>query len=95
MTSRKLNLRYSKFIHYFYLYLNKNITAQVNTTKVNKYIFNVNEYVSARKPIPAGKIIVEDNPIVIRLVTVIGILSFDCLTACRIIIGTKFAIANP
>ena len=45
--------------------------------------------------LPAGKIIVEDNPIVIRLVTVIGILSLDCLTACRIIIGTKFAIANP
>ena len=93
MTSTKLNLRYFKFSHY--LYLSENITAQINTTKVNKYIFNVNEYVSARKPIPAGKIIVEDNPIVIRLVTVIGILSLDCLTACRIIIGTKFAIANP
>ena len=67
----------------------------MNTTNVNKYIFNVNEYDSARKPIPAGKIIVEDNPIVIRLVTVIGILSLDCLTACLMIIGTKFAEEKP
>ena len=40
-------------------------------------------------------IIVDDNPIVIRLVTVIGILSLDCLTACLITMGTKLAMANP
>tara|TARA_B000000609_G_scaffold141156_1_gene119878 strand:+ start:867 stop:1058 length:192 start_codon:yes stop_codon:yes gene_type:complete len=61
----------------------------------SKYIFKVRENVSARKPIAAGIIIVDDNPIVIRLVTVIGMLSLDCLTAWRITIGTKLAIANP
>ena len=58
-------------------------------------MFKVREKVSAKKPIAAGIIIVEDNPIVIRLVTVIGILSEDCLTACLITIGTKLAMANP
>ena len=58
-------------------------------------MFSVSENVSAINPIPAGIIIVEDNPIVIRLVTVIGILSEDCLTACLITIGTKLAMANP
>ena len=58
-------------------------------------MFSVSENVSAINPIPAGIIIVEDNPIVIRFVTVIGILSFDCLTACLMIIGTKFAEEKP
>ena len=71
------------------------MTPQINTIIDNKYIFKVRENVSARKPIAAGMIIVEDKPIVIRLVTVIGMLSLDCFTAWRITMGTKFAIANP
>ena len=71
------------------------MTPHINTIIDNKYIFKVRENVSARKPIAAGMIIVEDKPIVIRLVTVIGILSLDCFTAWRITMGTKFAIANP
>ena len=58
-------------------------------------MFSVSENVSAINPIPAGIIIVEDNPIVTRFVTVIGILSLDCLTACLMIIGTKFAEEKP
>ena len=30
-----------------------------------------------------------------KLVTVVGILSVECFTACRMMIGTKFAVANP
>ena len=81
--------------YYPYLNFSKKTTPEVKTIIHNKYIFKVSEKVSAKKPIAAGIIIVEDNPIVIRFVTVIGILSEDCLTACLITIGTKLAMANP
>lgn len=71
------------------------MAPEVNTIIHSKYIFKVREKVSAKKPIAAGMIIVEDNPIVVRLVTVIGILSLDCLTACLMTMGTRLAIANP
>ena len=60
-----------------------------------EYIFEVRENVSATKPIIAGAMSNEENPIVVKLVTVVGILSDDCLTAWRIIIGTKFAVEKP
>ena len=53
------------------------------------------EYVSAMKPIRAGANNIAEKPIVIKLVTVVGILSVECFTACRMMIGTKFAVANP
>ena len=59
------------------------------------YIFIVREYVSAIKPIRAGANNIAEKPIVIKFVTVVGILSVECFTACRMIIGTKFAVANP
>ena len=61
----------------------------------NAYIFIVREYVSAIKPIRAGANNKAEKPIVIKLVTVVGILSVECLMAWRIIIGTKLAVKKP
>ena len=55
----------------------------------------VREYVSAIKPIRVGANNIAEKPIVIKFVTVVGILAVECFTACRMIIGTKFAVANP
>ena len=55
----------------------------------------VSEYVSAINPIIAGANNRAEKPIVMRFVTVVGILSEECLTAWRIIIGTKFAVKKP
>ena len=55
----------------------------------------VREYVSAMKPIIAGANNSAEKPIVIRLVTVVGMLSVEYLTAWRIIIGTKLAVKKP
>ena len=55
----------------------------------------VSEYVSAINPIKAGANNKAEKPIVIRFVTVVGILSDECLTAWRIIIGTKLAVKKP
>ena len=55
----------------------------------------VREYVSAIKPIRAGANNMAEKPIVIKLVTVVGMLSVECLTAWRIIIGTKLAVKKP
>tara|TARA_B100001093_G_scaffold425137_1_gene418548 strand:- start:42 stop:236 length:195 start_codon:yes stop_codon:yes gene_type:complete len=59
------------------------------------YILIVREYVSAINPIIAGANNKAEKPIVIKLVTVVGILSDECLIACRIIIGTKLAVRKP
>ena len=59
------------------------------------YILMVREYVSAINPITAGANNRAEKPIVMRLVTVVGILSDECLTAWRIIIGTKLAVKKP
>ena len=59
------------------------------------YILIVREYVSAINPIIAGANNKAEKPIVIKLVTVVGILSDECLTACRIIIGNKLAVRKP
>jgi len=50
---------------------------------------------SATKPIIAGANNSDEKPIVVKFVTVVGILSVDSFTACRIIKGTKFAVAKP
>ena len=50
---------------------------------------------SATKPIIAGANNRDEKPMVVKFVTVVGILSVDCVTACRIIKGTKFAVAKP
>ena len=55
----------------------------------------VNEYVSAINPIRAGANNKAEKPIVIRFVTVVGILSDEFLIACRMIIGTKLAVKKP
>ena len=55
----------------------------------------VSEYVSAINPITAGANNKAEKPIVMRFVTVVGILSDECLTAWRIIIGTKLAVKKP
>ena len=47
------------------------------------------------KPIRAGANNIAEKPMVIKLVTVVGILSVECFTACRMMIGTKLAVANP
>ncbi len=59
------------------------------------YILIVHEYISAMNPITAGENNKAEKPIVMRFVTVIGILSDECLTAWRIIIGTKLAVKKP
>ena len=51
--------------------------------------------VSATKPIAAGANKVDEKPMVVKLLTVVGILSLDCLTACLITDGMKLAIQNP
>ena len=61
----------------------------------NAYIFIVSEYLSAIKPIRAGANNKAEKPIVIRFVTVVGILSDEFLIACRMIIGTKLAVKKP
>ena len=75
-------------------FIKKTLPAK-NTTIHKAYIFKVRENVSATKPTIAGAMSNEENPMVVKLVTVVGILSDDCLTAWRIIIGTKFAVAKP
>ena len=77
------------------LNLIKKIIPDKNIINERKYIFNVNEYISATNPIIAGIIKKDEKPIVIKLVTVVAILSLDCLTVCLIIIGTKLADVNP
>ena len=62
---------------------------------LNAYILVVRENVSATNPIIAGANSIAEKPIVIKLVTVVGMLSDECLTAWRIIIGTKFAEQKP
>ena len=45
------------------------------------YILVVRENVSATNPIIAGANSIAEKPIVIKLVTVVGMLSDECLTA--------------
>jgi len=59
------------------------------------YMLSVMLKLSATKPIIAGANNSDEKPIVVKFVTVVGILSVDCFTACRIIKGTKFAVAKP
>ncbi len=61
----------------------------------NAYMLTVKLYVSATKPIMAGAKNVEQRPIVIKLLIVVGILSEDWRTACLMIKGTKFAVRKP
>ena len=61
-------------------FVKKTLPAK-NTTIHKAYIFIVRENVSATKPTIAGAMRNEENPMVVKLVTVVGILSDDCLTA--------------
>jgi len=78
-----------------YLNFLRNIFPAKKTIIHNAYILIVRENVSATNPIIAGANNKAEKPIVVKLVTVVGILSDEYLTACRIIIGTKFAVAKP